>query len=225
MVVEAQSINPDLPKVGTPLSVRKSKRAVDILVGLFFLILCLPVFIVVITAILIEQLVSGEARGPLIYKELRVSHVNLFKVLKFRTVKQACIDSALASPEGLVTIKLLESQPGNLTFVGKILKNYYLDELPQLINVLRGDMSFVGPRPWPVAQYEAQLRQGINTKGIVPCGLTGLVQCNKGGNPTWTRYDLEYIEAYRTRSAWGLLIFDLSIVARSLKVIIAGKGI
>ncbi len=209
----------------TPYPIRTSKRVMDIIFSLTFLVVSSPIWMLLLVVTAIDFLLRPADRGPLFYHEPRISRGRLFTILKFRTVKQPLIKARRESPEGLKTVKLLERDNQNLTWTGRWLRDFYLDELPQLLNILRGDMSFIGPRPWPEEDWHAQRRQGYNTKGVIPCGLTGLVQCCKGKNLDSTKLDLEYIEAYRTKSPLGLLLFDLSILYRSVRTMLEGKGI
>lgn len=209
----------------TPYPIRRSKRLMDLVFSLLLLLITGPVFLLIIALHLIGQLTRPADRGPLFYREPRISRGRCFDILKFRTVKQPLIDAARQQEQGLKTVKELEQDDTNLTWLGRYLRDYYLDELPQLLNIMRGDMAFVGPRPWPPPDHEAIRRRGYNTKGVIPCGLTGLVQCHKGEGLDDTQLDLDYIEAYRTKSSLALLWLDLQIIRRSAKTMAEGKGI
>jgi lipopolysaccharide/colanic/teichoic acid biosynthesis glycosyltransferase len=209
-----------------PLPLRHGKRWFDIAVSALLLLALAPVYLAIMAAMLISYACRPQDRGPLIYREPRISRGRLFTIRKFRTVKQPCIDAARAAGGGrLKTVKELEQKADNLTWSGRFLRDFYVDELPQLWNVLIGDMSLVGPRPWPEEDYLKQRSQGYNAKGAIPCGLTGLVQCHKRQGKNDLLLDLEYIEQYRTRSTPALLAYDLGIVLRSLRTMWEGKGI
>src|SRR3990172_5730983 len=124
-----------------------SKQVLDKSVSIALLLVLSPVFAIVLGGIGLDMLVSRRDRGSWLYRERRISRGREFDLLKFRTVRRNVLDAA-AGPEAHA--RLLETDLDNLTWAGRrILKPWYFDELPQLFNVLRGDMSLVGPRPWP----------------------------------------------------------------------------
>jgi lipopolysaccharide/colanic/teichoic acid biosynthesis glycosyltransferase len=111
------------------------------------------------------------------------------------------------------------------TYAGAFVKKFYLDEIPQFWNVLRGDMSIVGPRPLAVIYYERHLAQGNVTRKLLKGGLLELGHIMKGkpefGNPI---YEYEYIDQYIKRSELGLLWLDLTIIRRGILLILKGGG-
>ena len=120
-----------------------------------------------------------------------------------------------------------ERDESNLTWAGRVLKRAYLDELPQLIAVLRGQMSLVGPRPWPVAMVEEQLAEGLDYRTKVPAGWTGPAQVLKdsSGKANATALDLAYVEACRTMSPLRLLRYDVGLLSSSLATMLRGRGL
>jgi lipopolysaccharide/colanic/teichoic acid biosynthesis glycosyltransferase len=155
------------------------------------------------------MLFARADRGPWLYRERRISRGREFDLLKFRALRRDVLERQNGTE---AHARLLEADSGNLTWAGRrILKPWYLDELPQLFNVLKGEMSLVGPRPErPV--FVEQFRREIPRYMLrhkVKSGLTGWAQVNgwRGNTSLEERikYDLEYIER------WSLA-FDLKIL-------------
>jgi lipopolysaccharide/colanic/teichoic acid biosynthesis glycosyltransferase len=204
---------------------RMPKRVLDKTVSAALLVLTAPLFGAACAAMGVDMLVSRRDRGPWLYRERRVSAGRVFELLKLRTLTR----EALATQAGDEShARLLEADERNLTWAGRtFLKRWYLDELPQLVNVLRGDMSLVGPRPWPPAMVNAQVAAGLDYRNHVVAGWTGPAQVQKGNVDTarYTDLDLGYVEACRMLGARRLLGYDLSILAETLKVIARGEGL
>src|ERR671932_1629708 len=171
-----------------------AKRILDRATSALLLLLLSPVLLFVATAMALDMLLVPADRGPFLYREPRISRGRTFKLLKFRTLRR----DALARAEGHA--RLLEREPANLTWAGRrILKPWYLDELPQLLNVLRGDISLVGPRPWPPELVEEQVGEGHDYRLHVVAGLTGPAQVTKGAEGVrYVELDLAYVEACRS---------------------------
>jgi lipopolysaccharide/colanic/teichoic acid biosynthesis glycosyltransferase len=106
-----------------------------------------------------------------------------------------------------------------------LLKPWYLDELPQLVNILRGDISLVGPRPWPPALVERQVAQGHDYRNRIVAGLTGPAQVTKGFGQRYEDLDLVYLRACETLSGWSLVRYDVGILRRTLSVVARGEGL
>ena len=173
------------------------KRAFDIIVSLIALIiLAIPMIIVAI-------LIKLEDGSPAIFKQLRMGkNLKTFYIYKFRTMKtqREELNSELSHEE-------------MVTKVGKILRATSIDELPQLINILKGEMSFIGPRPWIVEYYEWFTDEQKRRSDVRP-GITGLAAV-KGRNGInifkKINFDLEYVD---NMSLWlDIKIFFWSIVA------------
>jgi lipopolysaccharide/colanic/teichoic acid biosynthesis glycosyltransferase len=198
----------------------RSKRALDLIVAGGLLLLLVPLLLVVLAAFALDVLIARRDRGPLFYRERRVSRGRPFDLLKFRTLRADVLDRAAGHA------RLLEADAANLTWVGrKLLKPWYLDEVPQLLNVLRGDISLVGPRPWPPELVERQVAEGLSYRNEIPAGLTGPAQVTKGSGRLFADLDLVYVERLRTLSSAGLLRYDLEILIRTLGVIARGEGL
>ena len=196
------------------------KRALDVLVAGTLLFLLLPVVILVLLAFALDVLVVPRDRGGLFYREPRISRGRTFGLLKFRTLKRDVLDGVggHARPH--------EAEPQNLTWVGRrFLKPWYADEIPQLLNVLRGDISLVGPRPWPPHMVERQREEGLTYRDEVAAGLTGPAQISKGSGRQFAELDLVYVERLRTLSSWELVRYDLEILLRTAVVIARRQGL
>ncbi|NYB74503.1 sugar transferase [Sedimentibacter hydroxybenzoicus DSM 7310] len=141
------------------------KRIIDIILSLSGLIILSPVFLIIIIAIKLDS------KGPIFFKQKRVGiHKSHFHILKFRTM---CIDT----PKDIPT-HLLENPDQWITSVGKFLRRTSLDELPQIINIFKGEMSIVGPRPALWNQYDLIKERDKYGANDVPVGLTGWAQIN-----------------------------------------------
>jgi lipopolysaccharide/colanic/teichoic acid biosynthesis glycosyltransferase len=172
-------------------------------------------------AIWLEGRLDRRARGPVLFREPRIAEGRTIELLKFRTLDA----SALAElGPGPTHIAMYEKE-GRMTRSGALLKQWYLDELPQLWNVARGDIGLIGTRPYPVELYEEELARGITRKRDMPSGLIGPVQSRKGTPMDSVAVDLEYWEAVQHLPAWRLLVLDLRILARSMRVLLQHKGI
>lgn len=183
------------------------KRAFDFTVSLLMIILLSPLFLIIGIIIMID---SGR---PVIFKQYRVGKDNkLFYVYKFRTMKTGTRNTA--------TEDLTESDEC-ITASGKFLRATSLDELPQLINIINGSMSFVGPRPLiPEEKEIRQLRKEYNVYSVKP-GMTGLAQIN--GRDTLSAeekalFDKEYVEKQS-------LILDIKILLKTVLVVLKREGI
>jgi lipopolysaccharide/colanic/teichoic acid biosynthesis glycosyltransferase len=184
-------------------------------------VLFVPVLVALIAAIALDMVVSPRDRGSFLYRERRVSRGRTFDLLKFRTLRS----DVLAAAHGHAGP--LERESSNLTWVGRrLLKPWYLDELPQLFNILRGDISLVGPRPWPAALVERQVAKGLDYRNRIMAGLTGPAQVTKGvTGPHYADLDLQYVDACNTLGSWSLVRRDLGILRETFGVIARGEGL
>ena len=122
--------------------------------------------------------------------------------------------------------RLYKAEPDNLTWTGRrLLKPWYLDEVPQLLNVLRGEISLVGPRPWPPEMVRRQVAEGLDYRNRILAGLTGPAQVTKGEGILYVDLDSGYLERYSTLSSWRLVLYDLQILRKTLAVIARGEGL
>lgn len=181
------------------------KRVIDLICAFILVILSSPIML--ITAILIK-ITDG---GPVFYKQVRLTRDNKeFKIIKFRSMK--------VNAEADGKARLASKNDSRITWIGKIIRAVRIDELPQLFNIIKGDMSFVGPRPERpeiIAQYiETMPEFAFRTK--VKAGLAGYAQVYGKYNTTpydKLKLDLAYIEGYTT---W----LDIKLMLLTLKVLL-----
>ena len=202
-----------------------SKRILDKTVSLALLLMLSPVFAIVLAAVALDMIFKPHDRGAWLYRERRISRGREFDLLKFRTLRRDVLERA----EGAEAhARILEADASNLTWAGRrVLKPWYLDELPQLFNVLRGDMSLVGPRPWPPSMVEQQVANGRDYRNQVIAGWTGPAQVQKGVTEPagYTELDLAYVEMCRSRSGLRLVSVDLGLLWQTVKVMAKGEGL
>ena len=179
-----------------------------------------PVWAVVLGAIGLDMLRYPRDRGRLLYREPRISGGRTFELLKLRTLREDVLVEAAGH------VRPFEADVGNLTWAGRrVLKPMYLDELPQLWNVLRGEMSLVGPRPWPDELVERQLARGVDYRLRVPAGWTGPAQVSKGLDMDFEQLDLAYVELLETGSGWDVVRRDLGVLRRTVRTMLRGEGL
>ena len=203
---------------------RHLKFVFDKLIALLFLLTTLPIIIFLKLAFIIEGLIIPENKGPMFFSYNAVSQGKLFPKYKIRLIKTKYIEPEGAKRGDWIAYSA-EWNEDSRTIVGAFVKKFYLDEIPQFWNVLRGDMSIVGPRPLAVIHYERDLAQGNVTRKHLKGGLLGLGHIMKGkpefGNPI---YEYEYIDQYIKRSELDLLRLDLTIIWRGILLILKGGG-
>ena len=180
------------------------KRTADIIFSAAGLIVLMPILL--ISAILLEIFMPG----PLFFKQQRVGkNGRLFNILKFRSMK---VDKALEASHDFTR------DAERMTPFGKLLRRTKIDELPQLWNVLVGDMSLVGPRPTVKEQtdkYNDYQRQRLNMRP----GMTGLAQVNGNVSLTWDErfvYDIEYVNNFS-------VLLGIRILCKTVLVVIMGE--
>ena len=202
------------PFEGWPIVI---KRALDIVISLASLVLLSPLFLIV------AALAKYDSPGPIFFCQERVGlNKRRFRMYKFRTMfdgaekRQAELEdrNELSGP-----VFKIKDDP-RITPLGRFLRKTSIDELPQLINVLKGDMSLVGPRPMPVRDYERFDEDWQRRRFSVRPGITCLWQIN--GRSTldfekWMELDMRYIDR------WSLWL-DLSILAKTIPAVLKGSG-
>lgn len=185
-----------------------AKRAMDIIMSLLALLILSPILVIV--AIIIKL----ESRGPIFYVSKRAGNgYRVFDFYKFRSMRQDADKQlhTLASQNqyGKSAFFKIKNDP-RITRFGSFLRTTSIDELPQLINVLKGDMSLVGNRPLPLYEAEQLTRDGIAYRFLAPAGITGLWQITKRGKEDMSeeeriRLDMIYARKYS-------FLYDLKIL-------------
>ena len=210
---EAMPVQATAAPIAIPsLSARCAKRAFDLIGALFSLVFLSPVLLVII---LLQWFTSG---GPAFFRQERIGkNGRPFKILKFRTMR---VDAEENGPQ-LTQI----DDTCRCTPIGGFLRRHHLDELPQLWNVLRGEMSFVGPRPereFFIKQLEKEIMY-YNLRHTVKPGLTGWAQVMYPYGASIEdayrklQYDLYYIKNHD-------ILFDMKILLKTVTIVIFGKG-
>lgn len=190
------------------------KRGIDFILSLLGLIVLSPVFLVLIIAIKVDS------PGPVLFRQKRVGiHKTHFSILKFRTMR-------IDTPKDMPT-HLLQNPEQYITRVGRFLRKTSLDELPQIINILKGDMAVVGPRPALWNQYDLiEERDKYGANSIRP-GLTGWAQINGRDEleiPVKARFDGEYVEKMGLKMDMRCFFGTFISVLRGDGVVEGGTG-
>ena len=197
---------------------RVLKRSMDMLVSGLGLLALAPLLCTV------ALLIRLDSPGPALFRQTRVGyHGREFTMYKFRSMStdaetQLVKLRAAAHDAGNDILFKLRHDP-RVTRIGGFMRRFSIDELPQLINVFRGDMSLVGPRP-PLPREVAHYDQHVHRRFLVKPGITGLWQVSGRSNLTWTetvRLDLYYVEN------WSLAE-DMLILGKTAKAVIAARG-
>ncbi|KQT92366.1 hypothetical protein ASG49_10020 [Marmoricola sp. Leaf446] len=197
-------------------AVRRAKRAFDVVVSSLLLVAFAPLFAVATLSVFLHD------RGPVLFRQQRVGRDGVsFHCLKFRTMVTNAEDllAALHARQGYTGGLFKMTDDPRITGPGAWLRRYSIDELPQLVNVLRGDMSLVGPRPplpHEVAQYDADMVRRLQVRP----GMTGLWQVSGRSELSWSeaiRLDLYYVDN------WSM-VQDLTILMRTFNAVVGSRG-
>ena len=181
------------------------KRVFDILLSLVLLVLLSPVMLILALAIRLDS------PGEVLFRQVRVTQYGQeFRIFKFRTM--------VVNAQQLGTQVTVQGDM-RITRVGKLLRKCRLDELPQLLNILRGEMHFVGPRPVTLGELHRYAGHKRHYLSVKP-GLTGLWQISGRSDLSWEesiRLDLYYVEN------WSFLM-DISIISQTFRAVLAARG-
>ncbi len=214
----------ELFRIEESLSVPLLKLIFDKLVAFLILTACLPVILMLYLINFFEGVLIPENRGPLFFYYNAVSQGKIFPKYKIRLIKEKYIDKELQA-KGDWHAYQKEWMPEARTYLGRFVKKFYLDEIPQFYNVLKGDMSIVGPRPLAIHHYERDLAQGNVPRSLIRGGLLGYGHVRKGtpefGKPI---YEYEYVHRYVHYPAVKLLALDLYIIGKGILVMLKGGG-
>ena len=213
---------PKLSQEAFGIQLPPGKRLFDILGAAFGLVLSLPIWLVVMIAIRLES------KGPVLYRSKRVgTGYKVFEFLKFRSmtldaeaqlVKMQHLNQYNTVEERSDPVFVKFAHDPRTTRVGRFIRRFSIDELPQLLNVLRGDMSIVGNRPLPLYEAEMLTRNEWAARFLAPAGITGLWQVTKRGHLDMSAeeriaLDVQYARNYCT-------LIDLLIIFKTFKAFI-----
>lgn len=186
------------------------KRTMDIGAGIVLLILLSPLLLIIMC------LVKLDSKGPVFFLQKRLGYQGkVFRIIKFRTM----VENAESIGTGIFTHR----DDPRVTRVGRVLRILSLDELPQLFNVLKGDMSFVGPRP-PVPYHPHKYEEYSDEQRLrftMPPGITGLAQIKGRNALSWEeriKYDVEYVRKFN-------FLFDLKILFLTIGSVFKRKNV
>ena len=192
------------------------KRLMDIGIALLTLLLLAPLFL------LIALLIKLRMPGPVLFLQERIGRQGRpFRMLKFRTMvvdaEEQRAELEAFNETGGPTFKMTNDP--RITPLGRVLRKYSLDEFPQLINVLQGHMSLVGPRPLPIYEVDHLSESHRRRLSVLP-GITGLSQVSGRSDLCWEEWlnlDLEYIDTWN-------IFEDIRILVKTLFVVLRGHG-
>lgn len=205
-----------VPEAEVRLGYQLMKRAIDIIGAAALLLVLSPIFLLIAICIRIDS------RGPIIFRQKRLGFKGRgFVFYKFRSMStdaEASRGEILHLNEVSGPIFKMKNDP-RITRIGRFMRRYSIDELPQIFNVLKGDMSFVGPRPPLPDEVEDYEDWQLQRLSITP-GITCLWQISGRSNigfDEWVQLDIKYIN---TRSLW----LDLVILAKTIPAVLTGDG-
>jgi lipopolysaccharide/colanic/teichoic acid biosynthesis glycosyltransferase len=194
-----------------------------------------PLILIAIWIIKLDGFLDRKNSGSVFYKEPRMSAGKKFNVIKFRTVSTDDLRWIRQKPE-----ERSITWNKKRTSAGQVIVHWYFDEIPQLINIAKGEMSFVGPRPHIVGVYEKEVSEGAFYRKIIKAGLFGIPQAckrspkhkkvfsclaenNKASDKTLNTLDGVYARECMNRGALGIIALDFEIIARFFFVFIKGS--
>ncbi|MBC7774969.1 MAG: sugar transferase [Phycisphaerae bacterium] len=205
-----------------------AKRIFDVVGATLGILLTAWVWLPVMVAIWIES------KGPAVYKSKRVgSGYQVFEFFKFRSMHLGAAEQLIGMhhlnqyQNGAVNGKPIFvkiARDPRITRVGRFIRKYSIDELPQLVNVLRGDMSLVGNRPLPIYEAEALTRDEWSARFLAPAGITGLWQISKRGQPDMTAEERIRLDIAYSQAKYSVLA-DLKIALKTFFVFVQKEDV
>ncbi|MDB4349376.1 sugar transferase [Omnitrophica bacterium] len=206
-----------------PVKERLCKAVFDKTFAIIAVVLAAPLLAGIAIAMFFDGLIHPEHRGPVLASYMATSKGKNFMKYKFNIAKGSCINKE-ARKRGDFSAYPSSWEPANFTCVGRFLKKHYLDELPQMFNVLKSDISFVGIRPLALEHYSLDLQMGHPRRQLLKAGIFSQTHVRKGtldcGNP---ELDYDYITKYINLPALSLLWLDITIMAKGANMIIVGE--
>ena len=207
-----------------PLNNKISKEIFDKLLAFLSIPVVFPLIFLIIIAILIEGLFFSDCKGPIFASYWSYSKGKKFIKYKFRIAKYSLRDKKALKGDFTRQYHMPHGRE-NITYVGWFLKKYNLDELVQIFNVIKGDMSFIGPRALAVFDYLKEVEEGNISRKLIKSGIFSENTIRKGSVYTIDKFlEYYYIEKYITLSGINLVLYDMSIIIRGIKMILEGKG-
>lgn len=193
-----------------------------------------PLYLLIALVIAWDGLIHRSHRGPVFYTEPRISAGRVFRIVKFRTVTLEAVRWIQERPE-----ERSITSNGTTTCAGRFILRHYLDEFPQLINIAKGDMTFVGLRPHIIAHTRQEAEQGFPYRYWIKAGLFGIPQAckrdpkyqaiiermarmHKPSQEVLQSLDGLYIRKCKEKSPVQILLMDLSLAGRCLYVVFRG---
>lgn len=211
-------------KLDEPLHPRKIKLIFDKVASAAALLIVMPTLALLRIAYFVEGLIIPANKGPMLFYYWAISEGKKIRKWKLRLIKMSYVDSEAARRNDWIAYAS-EWSPESRTYLGRFVKKFYLDELPQFWSIFVGDMSFVGPRPLAVMHYERDRQQGNRVRTLIRGGLLGLGHIKKGTQEMGdAHFEYEYADACLNYSSSRLLGLDLWIIWRGVVLVCKGGG-
>ncbi len=209
-------LTPEAALLNAPRSRVRTKRVLDVLGSIAAMTLLSPIFLVVATAVMLTS------PGPVIFRQVRVGKDGKeFYFYKFRSMRvnaEAEREDLQEHNESIGPVFKIKDDP-RLTRIGRLIRRTSLDELPQLWNVLKGEMSLVGPRP-PIPGEVGKYSEWESQRLVVKPGITCIWQVSGRSEidfDTWVKMDIDYIENWSLRN-------DISLLAKTVPAVLSRRG-